>query len=63
MVNLSVGHVPKDVLYGELVTGTRAIGQPYLRYKDTCKCEIKMAGIEMNNLETAASEADIHSWL
>ena len=29
------GRIPKYMLYGELVTGTRTVGRPYLRYRDT----------------------------
>ena len=38
------GRFPKCMLYGELVTGTRTIGRPYLRYRDTCKRDMKVAG-------------------
>ena len=50
------GRIPKDVLYGELDIGTRTVGRPYLRYKDTCKRDIKMAGIVFNNRETVAND-------
>ena len=36
------GCIPKDMLYGELVTGTRTVGRPYLRYRDTCKRDMKV---------------------
>ena len=52
------GHISKDVLYGEPATGTRTIGRPYLRYKDTCRCVMKMEGIDQNNWETVASDRD-----
>ena len=38
-------HIPRD-MYGELVTGTRTVGRPYLRYRDTCTRDMKMAGID-----------------
>ena len=31
------GRLPKDVLYGELTSGSRPVGRPMLRYKDVCK--------------------------
>ena len=42
------GRIPKDMLYGELVTGTRTAGRPYLRYRDrpTCKRDRQLAGID-----------------
>ena len=56
------GRIPKDLLYGELVTGTRSTGRPYLRYKDTCKCDMKMAGIDKNSWESRSLEADCSEW-
>lgn len=35
----------KMLLYGELVEGTRPVGRPKLRYKDTCKDALKCGGI------------------
>ena len=48
--------IPKDMLYGELVTGTRTIGRPYLRYRDTCKRDMKVAGIDTTTWEPAADD-------
>ena len=31
------GRLPKDVLYGELASGSRPVGRPMLRYKNVCK--------------------------
>ena len=36
---MSNGRIPKDMLYGDLVTRTRTAGHPYPRYRDTCKQE------------------------
>ena len=35
----------KMLLYGELAEGTRPVGRPKLRYKDTCKNALKCGGI------------------
>ena len=35
----------KSLLYGELDKGTRPIGRPNLRYKDTCKSVLKSGNI------------------
>jgi len=35
----------KSFLYGELENGTRSVGRPKLRYKDTCKSVLKLGGI------------------
>ena len=38
----------KSLLYGELESGTRPIGRPKLRYKDTCKSVLKLGGVLFN---------------
>ena len=50
------GRIPKYMLYGELVTGTRTATRPCLRYRDTCKRDIKVAGIDTTTLEAAADD-------
>jgi len=47
------GHIPKDVLYGKCVIGTRTIGRPSL-----CKRDMKMAGININNWEAVACDRE-----
>lgn len=54
------GRIPKDMLYGELATGSRPAGRPVLRYKDVCKRDLKAGGIDPARLETAA--ADRSKW-
>lgn len=39
------GRIPKDILYGELSSGKRAIGHPQLRFKDVCKRDMKALDI------------------
>ena len=43
------GRIPKDVFYGELVSGTRLVGRLKLCYKDICKLDMKALDI---NTET-----------
>ena len=50
------GRIPKDILYGELATGTRPTGRPALRYKDVCKRDLKAGGFNPPDLESAASD-------
>ncbi|KAL0197530.1 hypothetical protein M9458_006070, partial [Cirrhinus mrigala] len=52
------GRIPKDVLYGELATGTRPTGRPILRYKDACKRDLKACGICPADLEVVASDRE-----
>ncbi|XP_068756587.1 uncharacterized protein [Montipora capricornis] len=49
------GRIPKDMLFGELATGTRPTGRPALRYKDVCKRDLKAGGFNPSDLESAAS--------
>ena len=50
------GCTPKYILYGQLVTGTRTAGRPYLRYRDTCKRDMNVAGIDTTTWEAAADD-------
>ena len=54
------GRIPKDLLYGELATGRRPVGRPALRFKDVCKRDLKLTGIDMGNWESLA--ADRNGW-
>ena len=54
------GRIPKDMLYGELATGSRPKGRPLLRYKDVCKRDLKAGNIDPAGLEAVA--ADRSKW-
>ena len=54
------GSVPKDILYGELATGSRPTGRPTLRYKDVLKRDLKGGGIVPAGFEALA--ADRSGW-
>ena len=54
------GRIPKDLLYGQLAEGSRSRGRPLLRFKDTCKRDMKSAGIEVQTWEALAESRD--SW-
>ena len=41
ILRMEGGRLPKDVLYGELTSGSRPVGRPMLRYKDVCKGDMK----------------------
>ena len=36
---------PKQLMYGELVRGSRLVGRPKLRFKDTCKNALKCGDV------------------
>ena len=50
------GRIPKDMLYGELATGSRPTGRPTLRYKDTCKRDLKASGIQPADVEAVTCD-------
>lgn len=54
------GRIQKDILYGQLATGTRPTGRPALRYKDVCKRDLKSCSMNPTDLKTTTS--DRSSW-
>ena len=54
------GRIPKDLLYGELATGSRRTGHPQLRYRDVVKCDMKAVDIDTETWENLA--ADRSQW-
>ena len=50
------GRIPKDVLYGELVSGTRLVGWPKLCYKDICKRDMKALDINTEIWESMLAD-------
>ena len=50
------GHIPKDLLYGELTTGARCRGHPQLHFKDICKHDMKACNIDTESREAFADE-------
>ena len=50
------GHIPKDLLYGELATGTRCRGHLQLCYKDVCKHGMKACNIDTDSWEAFADD-------
>lgn len=47
--------LPKNLLFGQLATGIRSTGRPYLRFKDVCKRDLKASGISVESWEDLAS--------
>ena len=49
------GHIPKDILYGEMETGSRATGRPLLRYSDVCRRDLRETAIDQDLWEEVAA--------
>ena len=50
------GRTPKDILYGELATGTRPTGRLTLCFKDVCKRDLKAGNISLAGWVALAEE-------
>ncbi|CAH1266854.1 Hypp3594 [Branchiostoma lanceolatum] len=50
------GRIPKDLLYGELISGKRRTWRPQLRFKDVCKRDLKALDIDTEHWEDLASD-------
>ena len=50
------GRLPKDVLYGQLATGTRSVGRPLLRFTDACKRDMRRGEADVDNWEAVADD-------
>ena len=48
------GRIPKDLLYAELVKGSRSVGRPHLRFKDVCRRTMRICHIDTNTWEVDA---------
>ena len=56
------GGIPRDMLYGELATGSRPAGRPTLRYKDVCKRDLRAGDIAPTDLEALTADRNVW-WL
>ena len=51
--------IPKCLMYGELATGARPQGRPFLRFRDTCKRDVKAIGLDPDTWHTLAIDRDV----
>ena len=48
--------IPKDLLYGELESGSRPVGRPKPSFKDVCKRDMLATGLPTGNWKTHATD-------
>lgn len=60
VIRMSDDRLPKQLLYGELSRGTRAVGAPSRRYRDSVLKTLKLCEIKPQDLEALAADRD--SW-
>ena len=53
------GRLPKDILYGQLISGAKPVGRPALRYKDACNRDMKACDISRKDWEAVAEDRTV----
>ena len=54
--------IPKDILHGELSTGTRPARSPTLHFKDICKRDLKAGNINLAGWEAVAADRSLEAF-
>ena len=55
--------IPKDMLYGELATGSKPAGRLTLRYRDVCERDLRAGDIGPTDLEALAGDRKVRRWI
>ena len=56
VARMSDDRIPKQLLFGELTTGTRTVGRPLLRWKDSLKDTLKQSNISITQWQDIATD-------
>ncbi len=59
VTRMSDDRIPKQLLFGELTTGTRTVGRPLLRWKDSLKDTLKQSNISTTQWQDTATDRSI----
>ena len=59
VIRMNDSRLPKQLLYGELSTGTRSVGRPIKRYKDATQQVLRACSINSKDLETTAADRKV----
>ena len=53
------GHIPKDIMFGQLKDGNRPKGRPHLCYKDVGKRDLRNTDIDFETWESIADDRNL----
>ena len=56
VIRMEDNRMPKQLLYGELLNGSRSRGRPKLRFKDTLKANLQWSSTSPRDLENRAMD-------
>ena len=56
VARMSDNRIPKQLLFGELTIGTRTVGRPLLRWKDSLKDTLKQSNISTTHWQDIATD-------
>ena len=56
VARMSDDRIPKQLLFGELTTGTRTVGRPLLRWKDSLKYTLRQSNISTTHWQDTATD-------
>ena len=56
VARMSDNRIPKQLLFGELTIGTRTVGRPLLRWKDSLKDTLKQSNISTTHWQDTATD-------
>ena len=56
VARMSDDRIPKQLLFGELTIGTRTVGRPLLRWKDSLKDTLKQSNISTTHWQDTATD-------
>ena len=56
VIRMDASHMPRQILHGELMRGTRKKGRPKKWYKDCIKETLKQCSLPPRDLETSAQD-------
>ena len=56
VARMSDNRIPKQLLFGELTIGTRTVGRPLLRWKDSLKDTLKQSNISITHWQDTATD-------